>query len=92
VERLLERCAALDVHQASVSACVRVPGERDQRREFNERFGTTTPDLLALPTHGSLYFKTPSKSSSQNEDRSLLKQRRQQPSARNASWMSWRRS
>ena len=41
MERLLERCAALDVHQASVSACVRVPGEGDQRREFNERFGAT---------------------------------------------------
>ena len=45
---LLERCAALDVHQASVSACVRVPGGQDGRRELNERFGTTTPDLLAL--------------------------------------------
>src|SRR3954447_18160183 len=48
MERLLDRCAALDVHQASVSACVRTPGEGDQRREFNERFGATTPDLLAL--------------------------------------------
>jgi transposase len=48
VEMLLERCAALDVHQASVSACARVPGGQDGRREFNERFGTTTPDLLAL--------------------------------------------
>ncbi len=48
MERLFERCAALDVHQASVSACVRAPGEGDQRREFNERFGATTPDLLAL--------------------------------------------
>jgi transposase len=48
METLLKCCAALDVHRASVSACVRVPGERDQRREFNERFGTTTPDLLAL--------------------------------------------
>jgi transposase len=48
MERMLERCAALDVHQASVSACVRVPGEREERRELNERFGTTTPDLLAL--------------------------------------------
>jgi transposase len=56
---LLERCAALDVHQASVSACVRVPDQQDGRRvcvpdqqagrrEINERFGTTTPDLLAL--------------------------------------------
>ena len=44
MERLLERCAALDVHQASVCACVRVPDERDGRRELNERFGTTTSD------------------------------------------------
>jgi transposase len=48
VEMLLARCAALDVHQASVSACARVPGGQDGRRELNERFGTTTPDLLAL--------------------------------------------
>ena len=47
MERLLERCAALDVHQASVSACVRVGDERGERLELNERFGTTTPDLLA---------------------------------------------
>jgi hypothetical protein len=48
MERLLERCAALDVHQASVTACVRVSDEQGERRELNERFGTTTPDLLAL--------------------------------------------
>ena len=48
MERLLECCAALDVHQASVSACVRVPDEREGRCELNERFGTTTSDLLAL--------------------------------------------
>jgi transposase len=45
---LLERCAALDVHQASVSACVRVTDEHGERREFAEAFATTTPDLLAL--------------------------------------------
>jgi transposase len=45
---LFERCAALDVHQASVSACVRVPGERDDRVELSQQFGATTPDLLAL--------------------------------------------
>ncbi len=48
MERLLERCAALDVHQASVSACVRVADGQGERREFAEAFGTTTPDLLAL--------------------------------------------
>jgi transposase len=44
----LQRCAALDVHQASVTACVRVPGGRDERLELNQQFGATTPDLLAL--------------------------------------------
>ncbi len=48
METILARCTALDVHQASVSACVRVPDEQDERREFAERFGTTTPDLPAL--------------------------------------------
>jgi transposase len=48
MEMFLERCAALDVHQASVSACVRVPDDCDGRRELNERFATTTSDLLAL--------------------------------------------
>ena len=48
METLLKCCAALDVHQASVSACVRVPDEQGERREFAEAFGTTTPDLLGL--------------------------------------------
>ncbi len=33
-----------------------------------------------------------SKNSNHNDGRSLLKQTRQQPRARNASWISWRRS
>jgi transposase len=48
MDRLLERCAALDVHQASVSVCVRVPGDGGGRGEVEARFATTTPDLLAL--------------------------------------------
>lgn len=47
METVIDRCAALDVHQATVSASVRVPAGR-ARRELRERFGTTTPDLLAL--------------------------------------------
>jgi hypothetical protein len=47
METLLKCCAGLDVHQASVSACAGTD-EREGRHEFNERFGTTTPDLLAL--------------------------------------------
>jgi transposase len=48
MERLLERCAALDVHQASVSVCVRLPDDDGGRHELDARFGTTTPDLLAM--------------------------------------------
>lgn len=48
MERLIERCAGLDVHKASVTACVRVPGRRGRRGQHVETFGTTTADLLAL--------------------------------------------
>jgi transposase len=44
---LIERCAGLDVHQATVVATVRVPGEPD-RRMITETFGTMTADLWAL--------------------------------------------
>jgi hypothetical protein len=47
MERLIERCAGLDVHRASVAACVRVPGRRGRRARHVATFGTTT-DLLAL--------------------------------------------
>jgi transposase len=40
--------AGLDVHQASVVATVRVPGEAGERRMVTETFGTMTADLLAL--------------------------------------------
>lgn len=45
---VVERCAGLDVHQATVVVTVRVPGERGGRHQETERFGTTTADLLAL--------------------------------------------
>lgn len=48
MELLLERCAGLDVHQATVVATVRVPGDAGQRRIVTETFGTMTADLLAL--------------------------------------------
>jgi transposase len=44
----LERCCALDVHKASVTACVRVPDRHGNRVELVERFSTMTVDLLAL--------------------------------------------
>jgi transposase len=45
---LVERCAGLDVHQATVTVCIRYPGPRGQRAQAIQTFGTTTPDLLAL--------------------------------------------
>ncbi|MHB8511318.1 MAG: IS110 family RNA-guided transposase [Actinomycetota bacterium] len=48
MDRLIERCAGLDVHKDSVTACVRVPGEEDEREQHTQSFGTTTVQLLAL--------------------------------------------
>ncbi len=45
---LLDRCAGLDVHKATVTACVRTPGPAGTRAQATHTFGTTTPDLLAL--------------------------------------------
>ncbi len=48
MERLVERCAGLDVHKDSVVACVRVPGEDGERRQETRSFRTTTQGLLVL--------------------------------------------
>jgi transposase len=48
METLVARCAGLDVHKDSVVACVRVPGEKGERRSERRRFKTTTQGLLAL--------------------------------------------
>jgi len=48
MERLLERCAGLDVHKKTVAACVRVPGPGGKRGQHVHTFGTTAADLLAL--------------------------------------------
>ena len=47
MEVLYPRCAGLDVHQATVVACVRRATRKTVRRETRE-FGTSTPELLAL--------------------------------------------
>jgi len=44
----LERCAGLDVHRATVTACIRTPGPGPDRAQVIQTFGTTTADLLAL--------------------------------------------
>ncbi len=48
MERVVERCAGLDVHKDTVAACVRVPGPRQRRAQEIKTFGTTAGDLLAL--------------------------------------------
>jgi transposase len=48
MELLISRCAALDVHKATVVGTVRVPDEQGQRQSVTETFGTMTADLLAL--------------------------------------------
>ena len=46
MEKVVERCAGLDVHRDTVVACVRVPEEPAEG--VTQTFGTTWPDLLAL--------------------------------------------
>jgi transposase len=48
MNRIVERCAGLDVHKDSITACVRVPGEHGTRHQETRSFGTTTRSLLAL--------------------------------------------
>jgi hypothetical protein len=47
MDRVVERCCGLDVHKASVSACVRVAAGGEIRQEIRE-FATTTRGLLLL--------------------------------------------
>jgi len=48
VETLVERCAGLDVHKDSVTACVRVPDGHGGRYAETRRFTTTTAGLVLL--------------------------------------------
>lgn len=48
MDRVLDRCAGLDVHKKTVVACVRIPGEERTRHQDVRTFGTTTAELLAL--------------------------------------------
>jgi len=48
MEKLLERCAALDVHKRQVTACAHVPDRSGDRAELRAEFETMTPDLFAL--------------------------------------------
>jgi transposase len=48
MEQLIARCAGLDVHQKSVTACVRVPGDGDDRVQEIRQFSTTSAGLITL--------------------------------------------
>jgi transposase len=48
MEQVIERCAGLDVHKATVAACVRVPGSRRASQQEVRTFGTNAAELLAL--------------------------------------------
>jgi transposase len=48
MERVHERCAALDVHKAQVTTCVHVPDQQGRRAELCAEFSTMTAELLAL--------------------------------------------
>jgi transposase len=48
MELVLERCAALDVHQAQLTASARVPHSGGGRAELHAEFQTMTSGLLAL--------------------------------------------
>ena len=47
MERILERCCALDVHKNQVTACVHVPDREGKRSELRAEFSTMTAELLA---------------------------------------------
>jgi transposase len=48
METLVKRCAGLDVHKDSVTACVRVPDGHGGRHAETRRFTTTTAGLVLL--------------------------------------------
>ena len=49
MERIVERCVGLDVHKASVTACVRIAtGEGEELHRETRKFSTTTAGLLEL--------------------------------------------
>jgi transposase len=48
MDKVVERCAGLDVHKDSVVACVRVPAPSGGRSTRVHTFGATTAELLAL--------------------------------------------
>ncbi len=48
METIVRRCAGLDVHKASVVACVRVIDDNGELQSSTQTFGTTVSDLIKL--------------------------------------------
>ncbi len=48
MDGLIDRCAGLDIHQATIVATVRMPGSAGGRQVVTHTFGTMTVELLAL--------------------------------------------
>jgi transposase len=48
MDQLIERCAGLDIHQASIVATVRIPDDHGSRAMRTQTFGTMTVDLLTI--------------------------------------------
>jgi len=48
MRRVLERCAALDVHKKQVTACARILGEGGELEELTVEFSTMAVELLAM--------------------------------------------
>jgi hypothetical protein len=48
MDRLIERCAMLDIHKSQITACVRVPDDAGGRRQEVREFQSTTAGLLTL--------------------------------------------
>jgi transposase len=48
MDRVIERCAGVDVHQQTMVVTVRVPGTSGERVVSTHTFGTMTADLLVL--------------------------------------------
>jgi Ser/Thr protein kinase RdoA (MazF antagonist) len=48
MDRIVERCRGLDVHKASVTACVRVPDEAGELHQEIREFAATTRGLPRL--------------------------------------------
>ncbi len=58
METIIRRCAGLDVHKASVVACVRLIDENGELQSFTQSFGTAAHDLLLLGDWLSSYAVT----------------------------------